>query len=51
MKDAGTAMFEHHPTLGARLANFRANNQRYVAHELLNGNWQPKIFTDTFGAI
>ena len=51
MKDSGAAMFEHHPNLGARLANFRANNQRYVAHELLNGNWQPMIFTDTFGAI
>jgi hypothetical protein len=44
MKDAGSAMFEAHPALGARLAGFRANDQRYVAHELLNGNWQPMMF-------
>jgi SAM-dependent methyltransferase len=44
MKDAGAAMFEAHPALGVRLAAFRANDQRYVAHELLNGNWQSLMF-------
>ncbi len=44
MKDSGAAMFHAHPALNARLALFRDNDHRYVAHELLNRDWHPVMF-------
>jgi SAM-dependent methyltransferase len=44
MKAAGAAMFQTHPSLGPRLAEFRGFDQRYVAHELLNREWHPAMF-------
>jgi SAM-dependent methyltransferase len=51
MRDAGAALFAHHPALAARLAGFRSRNQSYVAHELLNDNWRPMMFQAVAAAM
>jgi SAM-dependent methyltransferase len=51
MKSAGAAMFQQHPELDARLARFRAADQRYVAHELLNRDWYPVMFPAVASAM
>ncbi len=51
IRAAGAGLFDLHPDLAARLAGFRARNQRYVAHELLNGNWRPLMFPTVAAAM
>ena len=51
MKDAGAALFQLHPGLESLLSRFRGQDQRYVAHELLNGHWHPIMFPAAASAM
>ena len=51
MRDAGAALFQTHPSLNARIALFRDNDHRYVAHELLNRDWHPVMFQTVASAM
>lgn len=46
MKRAGARFFDANPSLGQRLAEIRAQDPRYVAHEFLNQDWHPMMFAD-----
>ena len=51
LKEGGAAFFAANPALEARLANLRAQDPRYIAHELLNQDWHPLMFTDIADAM
>ena len=51
MKTAGAALFQAHPGLERRLAELRSQNATYVAHEFLNRDWHPMMFTDVATAM
>jgi SAM-dependent methyltransferase len=51
LKEGGAAFFAANPSLEARLANLRAQDPRYIAHELLNQDWHPLMFTDIADAM
>ncbi len=51
LRDAGAAYFRVHPHLEARLAQMKAQDARYVAHEFLNRDWHPVMFADVAEAM
>jgi SAM-dependent methyltransferase len=46
LKDGGARFFAANPALETRLTHLRQQNPRYIAHELLNQDWLPTMFTD-----
>jgi hypothetical protein len=46
LKQAGAAYFQANPAIEARLADIRKQDARYIAHEYLNQDWHPLMFTD-----
>jgi SAM-dependent methyltransferase len=46
MKQAGALYFQMHPALDQRIADMRKRDPRYVAHEFLNEDWHPLMFSD-----
>jgi SAM-dependent methyltransferase len=46
LKQAGALFFQANPSLETRLADIRKHDQRYIAHEYLNQDWHPLMFTD-----
>lgn len=51
VKQAGAAFFQVNPALENRLKDIRAQDPRYVAHEFLNRDWRPMMFTDVADAM
>jgi SAM-dependent methyltransferase len=51
LRQAGALYFQAHPTLETRLADVRKQDHRYIAHEFLNQDWHPLMFTDIAGAM
>ena len=51
LKDGGAAFFAANPGVEARIANLRQQDPRYLAHELLNEDWHPLMFTDVADAM
>ncbi len=46
LKQAGAAFFTANPALDNRLTDIRKQDARYIAHEYLNQDWHPLMFTD-----
>lgn len=46
LKQAGALFFQANPSIEARLLDIRKQDQRYIAHEYLNQDWHPLMFTD-----
>lgn len=51
LKQAGAAYFQANPAIEARLADIRKQDARYIAHEYLNQDWYPLMFTDIAGEM
>jgi len=51
LKSAGAAFFQANPALDARMADIRRQDARYVAHEYLNRDWHPTMFSDVARAM
>lgn len=51
MKGAGAAFYNAYPALENRLKAMRNHDPRYVAHEYLNRDWHPLMFSDIAGGI
>lgn len=46
MRDAEFAYFTQNPLVPRRIDAMRDKDRHYLAHEYLNGTWQPMFFTD-----
>jgi hypothetical protein len=46
MKGAGAAFFNAYPALENRLKDMRNHDPRYIAHEYLNRDWHPVMFSE-----
>jgi SAM-dependent methyltransferase len=46
LRDAGMAYFSQNPIVPKRIDAFKDKDRTYLAHEYLNGTWQPLFFTD-----
>jgi SAM-dependent methyltransferase len=51
LKQAGAMFFAAHPALENRLTDIRKQDARYIAHEYLNKDWHPLMFTDVAGSM
>ncbi len=51
LKQAGAAFFTANPALENRLTDIRKQDARYIAHEYLNQDWHPLMFTDVAGEM
>jgi SAM-dependent methyltransferase len=51
LKQAGAAFFTANPALENRLTDIRKQDARYIAHEYLNQDWHPLMFTDVANAM
>jgi len=51
LKDSGAAFFQANPSIDARLQDIRKQDARYIAHEYLNQDWYPLMFTDIAGEM
>jgi SAM-dependent methyltransferase len=51
LKQAGALFFQTNPSLEARLQEIRKQDHRYIAHEFLNRDWHPLMFTDIAGEL
>jgi SAM-dependent methyltransferase len=47
----GAMFFQHNPGLEKRLNEIRAQDPRYIAHEYLNRDWHPMMFSDVAEAM
>ena len=46
LRAADMAYFSQNPAVPKRIDGMKDKDQRYLAHEYLNGTWQPLFFTD-----
>ena len=51
LKQAGALFFAANPALENRLTEIRKQDPRYIAHEYLNQDWHPLMFTDIAGEM
>ena len=51
LKDSGAEFFQANPSIDARLQDIRKQDARYIAHEYLNQDWYPLMFTDIAGEM
>ncbi|HSZ88487.1 MAG TPA: class I SAM-dependent methyltransferase [Acetobacteraceae bacterium] len=51
LKQAGASFFTANPALENRLTDIRKQDARYIAHEYLNHDWHPLMFTEVAGAM
>jgi SAM-dependent methyltransferase len=51
LRTGGAAFFRAHPGLEARLEQMKAQDPRYLAHEFLNRDWHPVMFSDVAEAM
>lgn len=51
VRQGGAAYFPANPPLEHRLRDIRAQNPRYLAHEFLNRDWRPLMFTEVADAM
>jgi SAM-dependent methyltransferase len=51
LRQAGALYFQAHPTVEIRLQEIRKQDHRYIAHEFLNRDWHPLMFTDIARAM
>ena len=51
LKQAGASFFTANPALENRLADIRKQDARYIAHEYLNQDWHPLMFTEVAGEM
>jgi SAM-dependent methyltransferase len=51
MKAAGALFFQANPTLEGRLNDIRKQDPRYIAHEYLNRDWHPLMFSEVAEAM
>jgi SAM-dependent methyltransferase len=51
LKQAGALFFQANPSLDSRLQDIRKQDARYIAHEYLNQDWHPLMFSDISGEM
>ena len=51
VKQSGAAFFQANPSVETRLQDIRKQDPRYLAHEYLNQDWHPLMFTDIAGEM
>jgi SAM-dependent methyltransferase len=51
LKQAGASFFTANPALENRLTDIRKQDARYIAHEYLNQDWHPLMFTEVAGEM
>ena len=51
VRQSGAAFFQANPSVETRLQDIRKQDHRYIAHEYLNQDWHPLMFTDIAGEM
>jgi SAM-dependent methyltransferase len=51
VRQSGAGFFQANPTVETRLQDIRKQDPRYLAHEYLNQDWHPLMFTDIAGEM
>ncbi len=51
VRQSGAGFFQVNPSVETRLQDIRKQDHRYIAHEYLNQDWHPLMFTDIAGEM